>query len=73
MIRTPEDVAKRVQTLHETLGLSGFVMERNIGGRIVSECVLESIWLFGQEMAPRLRASADKEHILLCYQPERQI
>jgi alkanesulfonate monooxygenase SsuD/methylene tetrahydromethanopterin reductase-like flavin-dependent oxidoreductase (luciferase family) len=48
---TPEDVAMRVQTLQETLGLSGFIMEPNIGGRIASECVLESIRLFGQEVA----------------------
>jgi alkanesulfonate monooxygenase SsuD/methylene tetrahydromethanopterin reductase-like flavin-dependent oxidoreductase (luciferase family) len=56
---TPEDVAMRVQTLQETLGLSGFIMEPNIGGRIASECVLESIRLFGQEVAPRLRALVD--------------
>jgi alkanesulfonate monooxygenase SsuD/methylene tetrahydromethanopterin reductase-like flavin-dependent oxidoreductase (luciferase family) len=56
---TPEDVAKRLQTLQATLGLSGFIMESNVGGRILSECVLESIRLFGQEVAPRLHALAD--------------
>jgi alkanesulfonate monooxygenase SsuD/methylene tetrahydromethanopterin reductase-like flavin-dependent oxidoreductase (luciferase family) len=55
---TPEHVAKRLQTLQETLGLSGFIMEANVGGRIPPESVLRSIRLFGQEVAPRLRASA---------------
>jgi hypothetical protein len=53
---TPEDMAKRLQTLQATLGLSGFIMESNVGGRIPLESVLESIRLFGQEVAPRLRA-----------------
>ena len=53
---TPEDVAKRLQTLQETLGLSGFIMESNVGGRIPPESVLESIRLFGREVAPQLRA-----------------
>jgi alkanesulfonate monooxygenase SsuD/methylene tetrahydromethanopterin reductase-like flavin-dependent oxidoreductase (luciferase family) len=56
---TPEDVAKRLQNLQESLGLSGFIMESNVGGRILPESVLQSIRLFGQEVAPRLRASAD--------------
>jgi alkanesulfonate monooxygenase SsuD/methylene tetrahydromethanopterin reductase-like flavin-dependent oxidoreductase (luciferase family) len=55
---TPESVSQRLQTLRETLGLSGFIMESNVGGRIPSESVLQSIRLFGQEVAPRLRASA---------------
>jgi alkanesulfonate monooxygenase SsuD/methylene tetrahydromethanopterin reductase-like flavin-dependent oxidoreductase (luciferase family) len=56
---TPEAVAKRLQTLRETFGLSGFIMEANLGGRIPPASVLQSIRLFGQEVAPRLRASAD--------------
>jgi alkanesulfonate monooxygenase SsuD/methylene tetrahydromethanopterin reductase-like flavin-dependent oxidoreductase (luciferase family) len=55
---TPEHVAKRLQTLQETLGLSGFIMEANVGGRIPPASVLQSIRLFGQEVAPQLRASA---------------
>jgi alkanesulfonate monooxygenase SsuD/methylene tetrahydromethanopterin reductase-like flavin-dependent oxidoreductase (luciferase family) len=53
---TPERVAKRLRTLQESLGLSGFIMEANIGGRIPPESVLQSIRLFGQEVAPELRA-----------------
>jgi alkanesulfonate monooxygenase SsuD/methylene tetrahydromethanopterin reductase-like flavin-dependent oxidoreductase (luciferase family) len=55
---TPERVAARLQTLQQTLGLSGFIMEANIGGRIPPEFVLHSIRLFAQEVAPRLRAPA---------------
>jgi alkanesulfonate monooxygenase SsuD/methylene tetrahydromethanopterin reductase-like flavin-dependent oxidoreductase (luciferase family) len=55
---TPEDVAKRLQCLQETLRLSGVIMEANVGGRIPPESVLRSIRLFGQEVAPRLRTSA---------------
>jgi hypothetical protein len=53
---TPENVAKRLQTLQETLGLYGFIMESNVGGRIPLESVVESIRLFGREVAPQLRA-----------------
>jgi hypothetical protein len=53
---TPENVAKRLQTLQDTLGLSGFIMESNVGGRIPLESVLVSIRLFGREVVPRLRA-----------------
>jgi alkanesulfonate monooxygenase SsuD/methylene tetrahydromethanopterin reductase-like flavin-dependent oxidoreductase (luciferase family) len=56
---TPADVAKRLQSLQDTLGLSGFIMESNVGGRIPPESVLQSIRLFGQEVAPRLRTTAD--------------
>jgi alkanesulfonate monooxygenase SsuD/methylene tetrahydromethanopterin reductase-like flavin-dependent oxidoreductase (luciferase family) len=59
---TPEHVAKRLQTLQESLGLSGFIMEANLGGRIPPESVLQSIRLLGQEVAPQLRASAAEEH-----------
>jgi alkanesulfonate monooxygenase SsuD/methylene tetrahydromethanopterin reductase-like flavin-dependent oxidoreductase (luciferase family) len=54
---TPERVADRLQTLQDTLGLSGFIMEANIGGRIPPNGVLQSIRLFGQEVASRLRAA----------------
>jgi len=55
---TPQHVTERLQTLKETLGLSGFIMEANVGGRIPPECVLQSIRLFAQEVAPRLRGAA---------------
>jgi hypothetical protein len=43
----------------ETLGLSGFIVESNVGGRIPLESVVESIRLFGREVAPQFRAQAD--------------
>jgi alkanesulfonate monooxygenase SsuD/methylene tetrahydromethanopterin reductase-like flavin-dependent oxidoreductase (luciferase family) len=54
---TPEHVAERLHTLQQTLGLSGFIMEANLGGHIAPEFVLQSIRLFGQAVAPRLRAT----------------
>jgi alkanesulfonate monooxygenase SsuD/methylene tetrahydromethanopterin reductase-like flavin-dependent oxidoreductase (luciferase family) len=53
---TPDGVVKRLQTLIDTLDLSGLIMEGNTGGRIPPECVLQSIRLFGQEVVPALRA-----------------
>jgi alkanesulfonate monooxygenase SsuD/methylene tetrahydromethanopterin reductase-like flavin-dependent oxidoreductase (luciferase family) len=53
---TPDDVTARLQALQRSLGLSGFIMEANIGGRIPPACVMQSVRLFAQEVAPRLRA-----------------
>lgn len=55
---TPEQVAERLCTLQQTLGLSGFIMESNLGGRIPATCVVESVRLFATDVAPRLRALA---------------
>jgi alkanesulfonate monooxygenase SsuD/methylene tetrahydromethanopterin reductase-like flavin-dependent oxidoreductase (luciferase family) len=52
---TPEAVADRLRQLQETLGLSGVIMEPNVGGHIPRELVVRSIRLFAQEVAPRLR------------------
>jgi hypothetical protein len=49
-------VVERLRQLREELGLSGVIMESNVGGRIPLERVLNSIRLFGQEVAPKLRA-----------------
>lgn len=54
---TPEGVREQLQTLCETIGLSGLIMEANIGGRIPPPCVLQSIRLFAREVAPTLRAA----------------
>jgi alkanesulfonate monooxygenase SsuD/methylene tetrahydromethanopterin reductase-like flavin-dependent oxidoreductase (luciferase family) len=58
MYGTPDHVADRLQALIEGLGLSGLIMEGNTGGRVPPACVLESIRLFGKEVAPRLHAVA---------------
>lgn len=52
---TPDMVVDRLRELRDTLGLSGVIMESNVGGRIPLERVLTSIRLYAQEVAPRLR------------------
>jgi alkanesulfonate monooxygenase SsuD/methylene tetrahydromethanopterin reductase-like flavin-dependent oxidoreductase (luciferase family) len=51
---TPEVVRERLRFLQETLGLSGFVIEPNVGGGVPPELVLRSLRLFAQEVAPTL-------------------
>lgn len=53
---TPDMVVERLRQLQEELGLSGVIMESNVGGRIPLDRVLNSIRLFGQEVSPKLRA-----------------
>jgi len=52
---TPDMVVDRLRDLRDQLGLSGVIMESNVGGRIPLERVLTSIRLYAQEVAPRLR------------------
>jgi alkanesulfonate monooxygenase SsuD/methylene tetrahydromethanopterin reductase-like flavin-dependent oxidoreductase (luciferase family) len=52
---TPKMVAERLEQLQNELGLSGVVIEPNVGGHIPKERVFNSIRLFAQEVAPMLR------------------
>jgi alkanesulfonate monooxygenase SsuD/methylene tetrahydromethanopterin reductase-like flavin-dependent oxidoreductase (luciferase family) len=52
---TPEVVTERLIELRDTLGLSGFIMESNVGGSVPTEQMLKSVRLFGEEVAPKLR------------------
>jgi alkanesulfonate monooxygenase SsuD/methylene tetrahydromethanopterin reductase-like flavin-dependent oxidoreductase (luciferase family) len=52
---TPEMVATRLRELQETLGLSGVIMEPNVGGYIPRELVFRSVRLFAEEVVARLR------------------
>src|SRR5438128_4883917 len=52
---TPDMVVDRLRQLRSQLGLSGVIMESNVGGRMPLERVLNSIRLYVQEVAPRLR------------------
>jgi alkanesulfonate monooxygenase SsuD/methylene tetrahydromethanopterin reductase-like flavin-dependent oxidoreductase (luciferase family) len=52
---TPAMVAERLGQLQEALGLSGVIIEPNVGGHIPRELVFNSVRLFGQEVVPRLR------------------
>jgi alkanesulfonate monooxygenase SsuD/methylene tetrahydromethanopterin reductase-like flavin-dependent oxidoreductase (luciferase family) len=53
---TPDAVANRLNELRDELGLSGVLMEPNVGGLISPDRLEHSIRLFGQEVAPRLAA-----------------
>jgi alkanesulfonate monooxygenase SsuD/methylene tetrahydromethanopterin reductase-like flavin-dependent oxidoreductase (luciferase family) len=52
---TPTRVTARLSTLRHAVGLSGIIMEPNVGGRIPHELLLHSMRLFAQEVAPSLR------------------
>jgi hypothetical protein len=48
-------VVDRLRQLRDELGLSGIIMESNVGGRMALDRVLASIRLYAQAVAPRLR------------------
>jgi alkanesulfonate monooxygenase SsuD/methylene tetrahydromethanopterin reductase-like flavin-dependent oxidoreductase (luciferase family) len=52
---TPEMVAARLRELQTILGLSGVIIEPNVGGYIQPELVFRSVRLFAQEVVPQLR------------------
>ena len=52
---TPDFVAQRLEEWRDLLGLSGVIMEPNVGGNISPELLDTSARLFGQEVAPRFR------------------
>ena len=52
---SPDIVVEKLHALQETLGLAWIVIEPNVGGGIPRELVLQSVRLFAQEVAPRLR------------------
>jgi alkanesulfonate monooxygenase SsuD/methylene tetrahydromethanopterin reductase-like flavin-dependent oxidoreductase (luciferase family) len=52
---TPDVVAARLRDIGEQLGLSGFIIEPNVGGGIPRELVFASVQRFAREVAPQLR------------------
>ena len=52
---TPDVVAERLAEVQHLLGLSGVVIDPNVGGRIPQDSVHNSVELFAREVAPRLR------------------
>ena len=48
-------VAEKLNHLTEVLGLSGVVIEPNVGGGIPAHQVYNSVRLFAEEVAPLLR------------------
>ena len=52
---TPQQVAARLRTLQQAVGLWGIIIEANIGGGLPPELVASSMDLFMREVAPHLR------------------
>jgi alkanesulfonate monooxygenase SsuD/methylene tetrahydromethanopterin reductase-like flavin-dependent oxidoreductase (luciferase family) len=52
---TPKEVAERLCTLQQAVGLSGIIIEPNVGGGLHPELVAHSMALFAHEVAPHLR------------------
>jgi len=55
---TPEAVIDRLGQLRDDLGLSGFLLEPNVGGAIPRELVSKSVRLFAERVAPALHAQS---------------
>jgi alkanesulfonate monooxygenase SsuD/methylene tetrahydromethanopterin reductase-like flavin-dependent oxidoreductase (luciferase family) len=53
---TPEAVIGRLGELRDELGLSGFLLEPNVGGAIPRDLVFKSVRLFAEKVAPALHA-----------------
>lgn len=51
----PDTVVQKLKYLGDELGLSGVIMEPNVGGQLSQEQVLNSIRLYGQKVGPKLR------------------
>ena len=52
---TPRDVVARLRTVQQALGLSGFIIEPNVGGGLPLDRVARSLDLFAHVVAPQLR------------------
>ena len=53
---SPQEVADRLIEIRDQLGLTGFIMEPNLGGNVPADKVQKSIRLYAEEVAPALRA-----------------
>ena len=51
----PQNVITRLNALHQTIELSGIIIEPNVGGGLPPERVASSMLLFAQEVVPHLR------------------
>jgi alkanesulfonate monooxygenase SsuD/methylene tetrahydromethanopterin reductase-like flavin-dependent oxidoreductase (luciferase family) len=52
---TPKQVVERLRALQQTMGLSGIIIEPNVGGDIPPALVARSLDLFMHEVVPQLR------------------
>ena len=55
LVGTPDEVRRQLSSLREELGLSGFLVEPNVGGMMHADAVDNSIRLFASEVVPALR------------------
>ena len=53
---TPDAVTERLTALRDELGLTGFLLEPNVGGAIPRESVMKSVHLFAEHVAPALHS-----------------
>ena len=53
---TPKDVVAKLRLLQQSVGLSGIIMEPNVGGGLRPQLVTHSMTLFADEVAPALLA-----------------
>jgi len=53
---TPKDVVAKLRLLQQSVGLSGIIMEPNVGGGLRPELVTHSMTLFADAVAPALLA-----------------
>ena len=53
---TPDEVTERLTSLRDRLGLSGFLVEPNVGGMMAAGVVEGSVRLLATEVAPALRS-----------------
>jgi alkanesulfonate monooxygenase SsuD/methylene tetrahydromethanopterin reductase-like flavin-dependent oxidoreductase (luciferase family) len=49
-------VVEKLQYLADELGVTGLIMEANVGGQLPREVVLESVRCYAEDVAPKLRA-----------------
>ena len=52
---SPSEVTERLTEIRDQLGLTGVIMEPNLGGTVPVERVQNSIRLYAEEVAPALR------------------
>ncbi len=52
---SPQEVADRLSGIRDRLGVTGFIMEPNLGGTIPADKVQKSIRMYAEEVGPALR------------------
>lgn len=53
---SPAEVTERLMEIRDQLGITGVIMEPNLGGTVPVERVQNSVRLYAEEVAPALRS-----------------